>query len=277
MNDKIAVIPFNDVQSEINKLLLEKGVESESISFSDRDLFKSCASNFSKIILPFPSKRENLSFLASESSKASDYFNKGQLLIGGLIDDELKKDFDEAGIDYIDYFTYEPYVIKNAYLTSQGVVRLLLENTKDYIAGKHALITGFGRIGKSLALMLKALGVKVYVAVRSDSQAIDAASLGFDVLRISRLKGVLFYFDYIFNTVPFTLFDEKDISHLKDEALYFEIASKPFGAKEKDFESTGKKFVNASALPGRFYPEAVAKSVFELVISDEKLLKGGKL
>lgn len=253
---KTAIIAYNDVQNELYKLMIKKGIDCEV-----EDIDKMNLENFDRIILPFPSKKENLSFLPEIYGVLSN----GQTIIGGLFDEESKKAFTEAGIEYADYFASEAYVLRNAYITSQGVIRLLLENSYDLISGKNALVTGFGRIGKSLALMLKSLGMKVFMAVRSDVQATDALSLGFDVFRLSQLRSVVFYFDYIFNTVPYTIFDDKDVSRIKDEALYFEIASAPFGADKNSFEKHGKKHVNASALPGRFYPKAVAENIYRQI------------
>lgn len=256
MKNKTAIIACNNVQNELYKYMVYKGIDCEIV-----DINKTSLENFDRVILPFPSRKEKISFL----SDIFNVFTEGQTVIGGLFDEESKNAFSEAGIECVDYFSSEAYVLKNAYLTSQGTIRLLLENTEDFVAGKNALITGFGRIGKSLALMLKALGVKVSVAVRSDVQASDAISLGFDVFRLSQISSVLFYFDFIFNTVPFRIFDDKDISRIKNEGVYFEIASDPFGAEKNSFEKYEKKFVNASALPGKFYPKAVAENIYRQV------------
>ena len=268
MKDKTAIIAFNDVQNELYKLMMKNGVECELIDID----CKTDLSDFDKIILPFPSKKESLRFLLDIPGT----FAKGQTVIGGLFDEDIKADFYDLGIDCIDYFTSDAYVLKNAYLTSQGVVRLLLDNSKDYVAGKNAVVTGFGRIGKSLALMLKALGLKVFVAVRSDVQAADASSLGFDVFKLSQLKSVVFYFDYIFNTVPCKVFDDNDIRRMRDNCIYFEIASKPFGADMKSFEKHQKMLVNATALPGRLYPKAVAENIYSQISGFTENKKGVK-
>ena len=143
---------------------------------------------------------------------------------------------------------------------------MLLENTDKFLVGKKVLITGFGRIGKSLALMLKSLGMKVYVTVRREEAAVEANAYGLEVLSYKALKGSLFYFDFIFNTVPSTLFSYKDISHIRNDARYFELASSPFGAEKKDFVALGKNYVHAGALPGRFYPQAVAKNIVDFIL-----------
>ena len=274
MDKKTGIISFNAVQENLYHLLKSKDHNCEIINPMSKELLKKCIFSCERVVLPFPSVRKNLSAFG-DTDDLSAFFSKHQLVIGGMLDDGIKEQFKEEGIRFFDYYTYEPYVLRNAFLTSQGVLRLLFDNTEKQAAGRNALVTGFGRIAKSLALMLKGIGVKVSVAVRSDLQAAEAASLGFDVFRLSSLKSIIFYFDFVFNTVPCRLFCRNDIKHIRDDTVYFEIASSPFGADESDFTYEKKKFVNASALPGRLYPKAVAENIYELILNNSELMKGG--
>ncbi len=266
LKDKIAVIAFDKKQKELYECFCEKGVDCELVSFLNSYMLKECLKPYNKVILPFPSKKENLSFIGQSEEPLSDFFDENQLVIGGLISDEIKYELESKDIAYFDYFDYEPYVMKNAYLTTQGVVRLMLENSKTAVFGKTVLVTGFGRIGKSLALMLKGLGLHVCVAARNETQLSEACCLGFESVKISDVKTVLCLFDFIFNTVPCGIFSSADIGHIADKALYFEIASKPYGANEADFKKHGKAYVSASFLPGRLYPRAVSENIAELVM-----------
>jgi len=273
MQEKIAVIEHNDVQTELYKLLVQNGIICEKINLINTPLTKEYMKGFDKIVLPFPSKKQNISFLSEKDVSISDFFSKAQTVIGGMIDENIKKELSGAEIEFFDYFETESYVLKNAYITAQGVLRLLFENTKGIITGKTALVTGFGRIGESLAVMLKNLGLKVFVAVRSNIQTAKASSMGFDVIKISQIKSSVFYFDFIFNTVPFTVFSKNDVKHIKDTAVYFEIASSPFGAEKDDFITADKKHIQASALPGKLYPQAVAENIYEFIT---EISEGGR-
>ncbi len=264
MKRKTAVISFNKVQTELCKKLSEKGCECQEVSFFNPHLLKEHLESFENIILPFPSKRENISFL-TEGANLSEVLHENQTVIGGLIEEQIKDDLDTAGIPYVDYFESEAYVLKNAYFTSQGAVRLLLENTEDFLVGKNVLITGFGRIGKSLAAMLKNLGMNVFVAARSEKALAEATMSGFGVFGIPQIKSTLFYYNFIFNTVPHRIFDEADIKKLPKSTVYFELASSPFGAEREDFEAHLKNYVFASALPGKFLPEAVAENIASFI------------
>lgn len=266
MNKEIAVIITNTVQRNVEKLLTEKGIGCVGIEASDKKSIKNVFKECSKIVLPFPATRYNLSFI-SEDEALSDFFLPEHTVIGGLIKNGVKEELEPIGVKFYDYFENEAYVLKNAQLTVQGALRLLLESTGDFLVGKKVLITGFGRIGKHLALMLKNLGMKVFVAVRREEAAVEALAYGFEVFSLKTLSGTLFYYDFIFNTVPEKLFSYTDISHLNDSSIYFELASSPFGADKKDFELLGKRYVHGGALPGRFYPEAVACNIAGFIIN----------
>ncbi len=266
MNREIAVITNNKVQKEVVALLEKTGVSCSGIEAFDEKSVKDIFADCKNIVLPFPSTRSNLAFL-SEGKSLSDYFSSEHTVIGGMIRDDLKAELEKIGIKFYDYFENEAYVLKNAHLTSQGALRLLLENTEDFLVGKRVLVTGFGRIGKSLAIMLKSLGMKVFVTVRREEAAAEALAYGFEVLTFKTFSGTLFYYDYIFNTVPSTVFSYRDVSHIKDTAIYFELASSPFGAEKKDFELLGKNYVHGGALPGRYYPKAVAQNIVDYILS----------
>lgn len=266
MKRKTAVISYNKVQTELCKKLAEMGFECQEVSFFNTHLLKEHLESFESIILPFPSKRENIGFL-TEGAELSYVLGENHTVIGGLIDDEIKNDLEEARIPYIDYFENEAYVLKNAYITSQGAVRLLLENTEDFLVGKNALITGFGRIGKSLAIMLKALGMNVFVAARNETARAEAKAMGFGALSLSKMKSTLFYYSFIFNTVPDRIFTDEDIKRLPKSTVYFELASKPYGAEKESFDNHLKCYVSAAALPGKLFPEAVAENIARFIDS----------
>jgi len=268
VNKEVAVIITNKVQKEIALMLKDKGVNCTGVEADDGKCIYDILKNSKKIVLPFPSTKANFSFLPDVENFAT-FLTPEHTVIGGMIKGDVREALVDARVKFYDYFENEAYVLKNAQLTSQGAIRLLFENTNDFLIGKRVLVTGFGRIGKSLALMLKSLGMKVFVAVRREESAVEALAMGFDVFNFKAVKGTLFYFDYIFNTVPFTVFSGKDVAHLKDCALYFELASSPFGADKNDFTSQGKNYIHGGALPGRYYPAAVARNIVDYILSTE--------
>lgn len=266
MKGKTVVFTANKVQKELCRQLKEKGLDAVGVDRLPEAYPKEFLKAFDNIIFPFPSKENNLGFIP-KGADLSEIISPHQLVIGGMISEAVRQRLEKAGARYDDYFENEAYVLKNAYITSLGTLRLLLTSTEDYIVGKRVLVSGFGRIGKALAGMLRGLGVKVFVAARSEAARAQAVACGYEAFSFSQLKATLFYYDYIFNTVPVRLFSECDIRHIRDDALYFELASSPFGADERDFAANGKTFVHGNALPGRYFPSAVAKNICDYIFS----------
>ena len=256
------------MQNALCKILTDKGVCCKSVE-NIHGMNEKSFEDFNRIILPFPSRSDKIRFL-SKGEKLSDYLTEKQTVTGGMFSEDIIQDLEEHGIGYNDYFTSEAYVLKNAFITSQGVLRLLLENAKAFLPGKKVLITGFGRIGRSLALMLKSLGMKVFVAARSESALCEAQALGFEVFRLSVVTGTLFYYDFIINTVPSDIFTKKDISHIRSDTVYFEVASSPYGAERSLFEAENKPYIDAGALPGKLYPDAVAVNIADYILNSGK-------
>lgn len=261
LKGKTVVFITDNVQKELCELIKIKGNDAVGVDRLPEEYSKEFLKAFDNIILPFPSRNEKMSFLP-KGKALSEFLSPHQLIIGGMLSDEIKNEAEKAGVKYEDYFENDAYVLKNAFITSQGALKLLLDTANAYIAGKKVLITGFGRIGKSLAGMLKGLGMKVFVAARGESARAEAADCGYEVFTFSQLSATLFYYDYIFNTVPERIFTERDIRHIRNDTFYFELASKPFGADEADFISNKKSFINGSALPGRYFPRAVAENIY---------------
>ncbi|MGN1418471.1 MAG: NAD(P)-dependent oxidoreductase, partial [Acutalibacteraceae bacterium] len=127
------------------------------------------------------------------------------------------------------------------------------------------LITGFGRVGKACARVLSGIGTDVYIAARNPSQRSEAVCMGYKAVDISEISRIIYIFDFIINTVPAQIFTIKNIMTMRERAVYIELASKPFGALEADFESEKKRYILASSLPGRFYPNSCAEAIYKTI------------
>ena len=266
MKGKTLIFTVNKVQRQLYELLVQKGADCVSAESIDKSKAKEFLKEFDNIVLPFPSSEESISKVIG-GKVLSDVLSENQVVIGGLIYDDLRSEIIKANAKQLDYFENEAYVLKNAFITSQGALKVLLDTTDDFVVGKKVLVTGFGKIGKSISVILKNLGMKVFVAVRSDKARVEALSMGFDVLSFNQLSGAIFYFDFIFNTVPERVFENRDIKHMRDDAFYFELASKPFGADKTYFDEYDKNYISANGLPGKYYPAAVAENIYNFICS----------
>ncbi len=172
-----------------------------------------------------------------------------------------------------DYAARDDFAVLNAVPTAEGAVQLAMESYEGTISGSRTLVTGFGRIGKLLARMLKSLGSCVTVCARKPSDLAYAEALGYVPRRFSKLDSAL-GFDIIFNTVPKLIFDDKLLKSADPDALIIDLASLPGGV---DFESAarlGRDARRALSLPGRCAPktagEIIKKTVFSIIEEVER-------
>ena len=61
---------------------------------------------------------------------------------------------------------------------------------------------------------------------------------------------------------------ENSVKSIKDSAIYFELASVPFGADKLHFNKHNKKYVFAGGLPGKYCPEAWAQAVADYLCKE---------
>lgn len=228
--------------------------------------------SYSNIILPVPVSRDGRKIFSSDEDfsltfeKLTELISPECTVFGGNFHGRLKALLENKNIEYRDLMTDESFLVSNAYLTAQGALRLLLENTEDYIVGKKVLIIGFGRVAIALSSILKAAGTEVYIAARNPVQLRNASCLGYKTVKLSNTGAYLCFFDYIFGTVPSKVLTEKEISLINDDSVYFELASAPFTADKEDFRAQRKKYVNGGALPGKYLSIASGRLIADYIL-----------
>ena len=157
-----------------------------------------------------------------------------------------------------DYFLREDFTLRNAELTAEGAVGLLLQGSETSLRGSRVLIVGFGRIGRLLAVKLRALGADVTVAARKSEDRVLAECLGCRALPLP-LPGSG-QWDAVVNTVPARIFGAAEMEELGD-ARMVELASPPYGFDFDEAAAAGKRIELASGLPGKTAPAAAAAAV----------------
>ncbi len=222
------------------------------------------------VVLPIPvTKVKGLIYTDSNDFEISkekilQMLKKNAVVYGGGFTAEDRDFFEEEGFEYHDMLVNEAFLLENAYLTAEGALKLLLENTEETLFNKKALITGYGRIAEFLSEMLSKLKVKVTVAARNEVQLKTAEKKGYCTFNFNELKS-LKDFDFIFNTVPSRIFSEGMLES-EGKCTYFELASAPFGADKNELISSGIAFVQGASLPGRYFPVTSARLIAQYIL-----------
>ena len=146
------------------------------------------------------------------------------------------------------------YVAQNAYITAHCAVRLVTDKLPTTLRGCKVLVIGWGRIGKCLAALLKALEADVTVAARKETDRAILEALGYRTQPADSIapEG----YRVILNTVPVMVLPESPAGCLK-----IDLASTP--------GLGGADVLHARGLPGKDAPEAsgtlIARTVMRLL------------
>ena len=97
------------------------------------------------------------------------------------------------------------------------------------IRDSAVLVTGFGRIGKSLSAKLHALGAHVTITTRDPKNFPAIEQLSCTPDETGRYREGLSQYDAIFNTVPAPIFSVEQLKALRPDCFYIELASSPGG------------------------------------------------
>ncbi len=171
-------------------------------------------------------------------------------------------------IQVYDFLDREEMQVCNAVPTAEGAIEIAIREYSGTINGSRCLVTGYGRIGKVLAQMLKGLGAEVYVSARRKESLAWIKLGGYNAVEHGRIidSGE---FDIIFNTVPSLILDSKIMAKIAVNALIIDLAS---GLGGVDFESAkrmGIPTVHALSLPGKVAPktsgEIIKNTIFNIL------------
>ncbi len=219
------------------------------------------------VILPLPVTKDGKTLFAPLSGgevPLSDGLAErlaGKRVFWGM-PEKLPKTEAWAGVRAKDYFAREALTLGNAALTAEGAVALAIREHPAALFGAECLITGFGRIGTSLAPKLLAFGARVSGAARKREDRMRMATLGVRPLRFDEITQP---YDIVFNTAPAPVLTAPILLRQKPDTLLIELASAPGGIDRKAAAALRLRVVDAPGLPGRVAPKTAAALIRDAV------------
>lgn len=224
--------------------------------------------NFDKVVLPFPLTFDGVTLnapLIDGKIFLSDIINtlspNQTLFLGGELPNEL---YDKVRCKIKYYSRSEDFLNKNAELTSEGILKILIEELPISLSQTNAAITGYGRVGSKTADLLSKVGCKIFIFDRDEDKRNSVNGFSF-----SEFENNSHLFDCIINTVSSCVLDSERISRLKKDCIIIETASAPFGT---DFDAADKymiKTIIAGSLPGKTSPKTAAEIIFEEISKED--------
>lgn len=223
-----------------------------------------CAPDVTHLLLPVPS------FEADGRIKGggvlehilSDLPDRVHIIGGNLQHPAL------AGHPTTDLLKDPLYLAQNAAITADCAIRTAGALLPVVFKDCPILVIGWGRIGKCLAAKLQAMGARVCVAARKQSDLAVLRALEYGTEDTCALGPSLMRYRVILNTVPYPVLDQKQCKHCQPGCIKIDLASSQ-GILDSDV-------IWARGLPNKDAPESsgllIAGTVVGLLSKKEALL-----
>lgn len=155
---------------------------------------------------------------------------------------------------------------RNAELSAEAAVCESMLHSRLALMDSNVLVTGYGLFGRALALRLKALNAKVWIAARREQQRQQAEADGMQTVSILEMADVLPEMNLILNTVPARIFAEFHFKQIPNDCWLLELASAPYGFDAESARTMGIACAQLPGLPARYSPESAAMALMEAVM-----------
>ncbi len=224
---------------------------------------------YDAIVLPMPLTRDGenvfcpLENTAFPFLRTQEFCKSGAVVFAGGSCPKLTEICLLNSFKLINYSEVETLTLKNAALTAENAVMLMVQSSEGSLFGSSVLVTGYGRIAKFLAGFLKPFNCKLTIAARRPEARVQAELDGLRAIDTGEIAETIGEYDYIANTAPAQLFFESSLSACRKETVFLELATLPQEPTKSLCEKSGVKYVFAGGLPGKYSPKAAGKVIAE--------------
>lgn len=194
------------------------------------------------------------------SEEKARQLNNDSIVFARDASKEIKKIFKEKRIAYYNYNDDEEFVVKNAYITADGMLAHIIQNTDMGLEDTKALVLGYGRVGKAACATLK--NNNAHVAVVTSKQEYPFADAGYTIKEYHKY---ISQFDVIVNTIPELILKGEILDLIDKECFIIDLASLPGGVDFDAAKKKGLKVMHALGIPGRVAPLTAAKYLKESI------------
>lgn len=155
--------------------------------------------------------------------------------------------------------------ILNSIPSAEGAIQIAMQELPITIHGSQSWVLGFGRVGMTLARMLKALGAHTTVCARQPAHLARILEMGFQPVPFDELEEKVKEAEIIFNTVPSLVLGKNVLENCNPEVLIVDLASQPGGTDFQTAEKLGIKAILAPGLPGKVAPKTAGKILAQMI------------
>lgn len=225
------------------------------------------------VILPIPVSRDGKTVLYSDGVLLSQITNgicadKETLVFAGMIPKAFKQELLDVGAAVIDYGADEKYLQRSAELTVFAFFDFIKERAFPALKNKKIAVCGLGRIGKGLVCSLCGQNTQINVLSSKADECRGKYPCNVHFYSYGQGAKALMDCDAVINTAPANVINMKALKSLPEDAIFYELASAPFGIDEDSASYLGKRYVKALGLPGIYYPTESGELIARTVLSE---------
>jgi len=192
------------------------------------------------------------------------------IIYTGTASDYLRKLCEKTDRKLVILFERDDVAVANSIPTAEATLQIAMEQTNKTIHGSTVLITGFGRVGMTMARMFFQMGANVIVAARKLADFARIKEMQMRPVHIHHLHEVILECDICINTIPYPILTADLIRSMKKSTLIIDVASAPGGTDFEAAENNGVNAIHALGLPGKVAPitagDIIASTITEHLI-----------
>ena len=243
---KGAVFVSDERMEYAARVLQEKGIDLD-IAFDSQQgerIVSGDPSVYDFILAPIRGAIDGNMTLQGESFSVDSFLNglrPGIPVITGFKSEYMMK----LGINLVSFQDDDAFCRQNGKLTAEGVLKMIIENTKESIYSYRYDIVGTGRSGCCIKELLEKLGLPV----RMISHSRKEDSLSMDEWRRSEPSSI------VINATPKSICDLADLKQWKKEITIIDISSMRMNKEKVEQTYPNVHYFPAPPLPGTVAPK----------------------
>lgn len=183
----------------------------------------------------------------------------------GCFDQQARQTLKDNNITAFYYNDDEILVMKNAYLTAEGTLAAIINNTQKSLKSQKILILGYGRVGKALTKLLGDIGADASVATSDVYELAHAAVYVDKTYTLKDFTDGLSNYDVIINTVPKMILKGNKLQHIRKDAFVIDLASLPGGVDLDEANKLGLNVLHYLGVPAKTAAITAGQYLYESV------------
>ena len=280
-NKKIVILGGDDRERTLLSSLQESGAQIQVLghpfnnSNGDWEVITSLAEidfDADALIAPMTGVDEEYkikkTFVEDEILLGADFFAKFQpqtKFFIGFAKPKIKEWCEKYNLDLIELAALDELAILNAIPTAEGAINEAIKHSQITLHNNNSFVLGLGRVGLTIARMLKGMGSNTFGVARKPKDLARALEMGLEAVSFKELEQQISQADFIFNTVPALVLDRGILSNLKPETVIIDVASAPGGTDFEAAKDLGISAHLALGLPGKVAPKSAGEILGDII------------